>query len=271
MTRLHLAALVGTLVVLAGCAGLAGDATRPVEDTVTPAPVPDSETSAAIAPGVTSERVEASVVADRHDRALSGSSFTLRSYLRTRWPDGTTERRTTVRRVAADGERFVVERRYSPPRGVSNRSSGGVWATDDRTVIRTTYRDGSETFLTTSEGSATDPTNARTVAAVLDGLTVRQTNRTGDGALIVAGALSSAADLPAPRARSHPTRATATVRVSPDGYVDRLAVEYDAALRGEQVHVRYAMHVTAVGETTVSRPPWVDRARDGPGIVTGER
>jgi hypothetical protein len=51
-----------------------------------------------------------------------------------------------------------------------------------------------------------------------------------------------------------------TARITPDGYVDRIAIGFEATQEGDPVEARMTIDFADVGSTNVSAPDWVDRA-----------
>jgi hypothetical protein len=52
------------------------------------------------------------------------------------------------------------------------------------------------------------------------------------------------------------------VNVTATGIVRSLSLEYNGTIEGEDVRVTRTVRYTAIGETTVGRPKWVDKALD---------
>jgi len=148
------------------------------------------------------------------------------------WSDGDRK----LRRLERDGQTIYNE--YTPP-----DSYAGTWRYWVRSVALdgTPARDVTETFGSFRTLTVTEQTGAET-AYLLRGRGLR-----ADGS--VTGGTTDQ------------TNATLTARVRADGLVTSYRVRYTARTAdGERVRVRRVVRFTNVGETTVDRPAWYDRA-----------
>jgi hypothetical protein len=168
-------ALAG-LLVLAGCGGLGagGDDSGP-EATLTPVDVPGDSGSAgpaveALPPGVTPAGVEDPfALAWAHTGALEGRSYTVRSVVTVRHPNGTLRgRRRTVARVGADRRRFHVvhvTRGPTPPfrpvrRGAVRTPGRSVFWSDGRRLLWSVTRPNGTAYRSVPAGEY-DPDGSR--------------------------------------------------------------------------------------------------------------
>lgn len=269
---MHRAAVVLlAVVVLAGCgAGTdgAGSDADPEPPTVTPAPVPAAtatpDASGVRAPGLSERGVtDPARLAAAHGRTLSNATYTLERTDSRRYGDGTFQARydRTVR-VGPDAYRYVLDRRD-----------------DNGTVVRTTERwiddrrdRGFERFVAGDERryrrlNASRETRARWATGEhgLEQLFVRLDVRVADRferdglvhyRLVLA---PGGEDLPPLRDVSF------SAVVDERGVVRWYDLSYRVSRRGGTLEVTVSVEVTALGETTVSTPEWVERAAERTG------
>lgn len=244
------AALVAGLAVLAGCgaAGLLADGTA--------TPTPAARFVAA--PGLDAAGVaDVGRLAAAHRASLRGTSYTLRTELVVRRPDGTERaRRTTVLRVAADGRRFSMDRRASGafPEAIRPEGDRSAWSPGDHTYVRFEER-GRWAY-------ARYPHGLERAVVVLDG---------HEAAGIYLGGLRNAtveevtADgwLAYRLSATEPSGTETVAVVDSFGLLRSMEVVLPAGevfwLHGEGTAVRRLAY-ERVGNTTVARPPWVDEA-----------
>jgi len=263
---------VVALVCLAGCGGLVGDGSNPTS-TSTPANVPTDSPLVDPPTGLTEDGVTGvQTLVEAHIDALDNRSFTERRSDRLLAANGTTlaatnstqrvndahDRAATTYRltgIPASSERYVtwfdqsvthLDQWYNGNRSIyrGGGPDGTMYASgpprDRRTWVSTTalersYYAAESTTVSSENGS---------IEVQLDGVT---------------GNWSIA------RVPVTVTDATVTVTMTADGRVTQYRTEFTGTLErapnttveGEQV-VEY----TAVGETTVDRPEWVDSARN---------
>lgn len=244
------AVLVAGLTVLSGC----GAAGLFAEEPATPTPA---------APFVAPPGVDASGVADvgrlaaAHRSSLRGTSYTLRTAVVVRRPDGTERaRRTSVLRVGEDGRRFSYEKRATGafPEAISPQRNRSAWSSGDHTFVRFEER-GRWEYARYDYG-------LERAVVVLDG---------HEAASIYLGGLRNAtveevsADgwLAYRISSSGPSGSATAAVVDSFGLLRSLEVVRPAGavfwLHGEGTAVR-TLAYERVGNTTVSRPAWVDEA-----------
>lgn len=249
-------ALVLAVVLLAGCSGVAGPGGAPEETpTVTPAPVPDSD--ARFAPGVTAGGMNVSTVLDAHQERLRNRSHTVTRTLavRNRSTDAVQWRERERARVAADGSRYVLTTNYSEPRPFDGLVRSTLYY-DGIAVRRSSYANGTTATETFGRQTSVDLTNAGLLRRILFQLTEVQVRSGAGDATLVAGTVPYPRILPRPPNARATGTATASIRITSAGLVERVVVGYDAASGGGPARVRLSATVTNVGATTVSEPSW---------------
>jgi len=279
--RLALVLLVAVVVVTAGCSGFAfGGGDRPVS-TVTPAPVPSDDAGAypvGLGPdGVTSP----SLLGAAHADALNGTSYTLRMTRTVRYANGTLRSDLRIE-VALDADRThfanVSVRGHAapvllgrPPASASFWSDGDVYLrrlTRDNRTIYNEYEPPDSYAGTWRYWVHTAALNGRPSADVTQTVAPFQTRTdraaTGDGTeYVVSGDRLRRGDIGAPWSARR--NATLAARVTESGLVRAYRTEYTAMAGGERVRVTRTVRFDGVGNTTVGRPSWYDRARSSAG------
>jgi hypothetical protein len=265
--------LVVTCLLLAGCGGVStggGPAAAPTE-TVTPAPLPTetaSETEPTPPVGTPVDRATLASLPADHAASLSNRSYTVVERRVVLDKSGALYDRTETLRVAptADDVRYRYERTriadpsYPGPQGIETLS---LYHDGNRTAFRDEDDGGVRYGVVEGPfrfGPGSDHTGAAyledllgafgrwTVASVDDGRVVRGTGLVDDTRLDLDRRLGSPGD------------ASVSVRVTDDGRVSRLHLEYAAILNGRRVTVRVDRQYTAVSSTAVPQPAWLPRA-----------
>lgn len=264
-----LVAALSLLVLLAGC-------NAPVSDgpasTVTPAPVPPSNASddrlapGELAPGVESSGVtDATRLAAAHADVLGASGYTVNQTLGQTYANGTVESRYVTRAAFAS-----TAGRFTATLTQTDRSADGR---STRTVER--FADGRRVYEATTEANETRyrvvrgpdgaprppetfyPTNFTNEPAIARLFTLVETATTDrwveNGTQYVRVESRGRSSVPPLR------NVTLEATVAETGLVTDYRVEYDVVRGGAAVHVVVAVSYTAVGETTVERPGWLDR------------
>lgn len=272
----RLAVALVVLVVLAGCGG-SPFATPSSAPTVTPVPVPEGDRDG-LAPGVTDDGVELpGVLADAHAASLSNRSYRLVTTRTVRYENGTLRERLHLELALGTDRSYLVATETAGPAApvfLGRPPAAAAFWSNGSTYVRRLTR-GEETTYTTfqpAEGAGTWQYWARTVPfggqeasprnfidRTFTSVPTSVTDRTtvdGTTAYRLAG---SRATGPLPEVgtpRSVDLRATVTA----DGLVRSLTLTYAGTVDGEPVTVRRTVGYQGVGNTTVERPAWTDRA-----------
>ncbi|WP_436931369.1 hypothetical protein [Halosimplex halobium] len=265
----RLALVAALAVTLAGCSALApGDAGPAPPETVTPMPVQTDTpaTTPTPPPGIAPNgSVSPGTLARAHFAALDGRSFEWRlNYSRTvRAPgDGTADATVDIAarrlRVDADGSYLLTRR-------MTGTAGGAVYADDTGRYVRSSLANGSgyrvgggdpdhRHYLRTGQTLGRYfPVDGASVSPVeRDGRTYYRVHVTAPPSTITDG-----------HAKQTITDYTATAYVTTGGLVRAVVVEYEYALRGDEVTVSLRSAYRGVGETDVSRPDWVAERPDG--------
>lgn len=254
--------VLACLVVLAGCAGLAGGDADTTEVTVTPAPVPTvAET---FPPGVTESEVRVATLTETYAARLRTTNYTYVSRQQV-LGDGHVLRRTNrTRRVAAGGGRYAgrFDRQVGDfpvtaiPTTLEYWTNGSVYATRQ-------FVDGDPEFYGWSRaGEPTEDVDGSVVLArVLRAVEVSVVDR-DPGVTLVGSELRRPETLPNPPYMTEPRNVSFTAVVTDDGVVTRWRLAYDTTVDGRPVRVVWDTRITDVGRTEVGRPGWVDTARE---------
>lgn len=272
---------VAVVVVTAGCSGFAfGGGDGPVS-TVTPAPVPADDAGTypvGLGPGgVTSP----SLLGAAHAAALNGTSYTLKMTRTVRYANGTLRSDLRIE-VALDADRThlanVSVRGHAapvllgrPPASASFWSDGDVYLrrlTRDNRTIYNEYEPPDNYAGTWRYWVHTAALNGRPEADVTQTVAPFQTRTTrtesDDGTVyVVSGDRLRRGDLGTPWSARR--NATLAARVTQSGLVRAYRTEYTATAGGERVRVTRTVRFDDVGNTTVGRPSWYDRARSTTG------
>lgn len=276
--------LVAALVLLAGCGGAARDAPP-----VTPAPVPTRT-----APGADTGTVSApldlnrsAALAAAHERALNGSSYTVRRTVTVERPDGTIVRRvTTTARLAANRSRFYAARSIVEP---GRTTSGEFWSDGERLLRALTY--GDSTIYLAVPARLYEPRDRRVVRpassgdeidAVFGAVDVRVVDRlarnvpgeSGDAAeayYAISGRGPGLTGRLDPAVGTAPRNVTLRAIVGSSGIVYQFRLSYTVTVDGGTARVTRTVRYVGIGTTRVGRPPWYDEAvanttGDGPSM-----
>jgi len=265
--------LVAALVALAGCSGFVGGGTdeatpTPTSD-VTAVPVTDTPTPAAersatrtppssLPPGVSANgTVDTGLLAWTHDRALANRSYTWSFKLIREATDAAADGDETRLELTRDADAFLVDQ--PAPDGTDDRAlyvANGTGylaylAGDETTVLRTDDPGDVDRY----------DYSTRLIIRYMTGPTfdVRTVER--DGRVFYRLYAQSG---PLPRVAetfdAPVSNFSATAYVTPDGFVRTLAVRYDRPEAASRERVRIRFDYTAVGETAVTEPDWLDEA-----------
>ncbi|WP_276273089.1 hypothetical protein [Haloarcula litorea] len=277
----HTRAVLAVLVALtAGCGGFGfADIDSSETETVTPVAVPD-DARGAYPPGVGPTGVtDPAALGWAHANRLENASYTLVVNRTERYRNGTrhSQLRTRVR-LAAD-RTYLTD--------VAVRGAGGpvllgrppasatFWSDGDRFLRRLTRdnRTVYNEYTPPDSYAGTWPYWVRAVA--LDGRPSRDVSetvgefrteterRSGDPGVVVVGDGLRDDRFRGERV-TEPADATLVARVTPDGFVRRYRVTYAARTDdGTPVRVTRSVRFSAVGNTTVERAPWYERAVEG--------
>jgi hypothetical protein len=272
----RLPALLVLLVVLAGCGGTA--APTPTEATVTPAPLPTDD-GGELAPGVTGDGVEdPGTLARAHAARLADRSYTLVATRTVHYPNGTLRERLRLNLSLGANRSYLVHTDTEGPRapvflGIPP-ASAAFWS-NSSTYTRRLTRDGATTYnsFQPTDGAGTWQYWARTVphggrggnprgflTRAFSAVPTRTTARVSDGetaAFLIRGdGVTDRIELEVADPREVDLQATVTAA----GLVRSLSLTYVGTIDGERVVVERHYRYRNVGNTTVERPGWVDRA-----------
>jgi len=260
--RLAQSLVFATLVVLAGCAGLAGEDSSSAE-TLTPAPVPTAGPT--YPPGVTASGVAPAVLADAHESRLLSAGFTLTSHRRLVGPGGMLGQTHQSRRVAPGGETYVGEFTQSAPKYPLQsfpRLSLGYWTNGTVTAYnRESARPPQSYAWVRGEPPTLDVTRARALERYLTAVetTVRQRDR---GVVLAGSTVDQPGAIPRPPDVERPRNVSLTVRVDADGIVTDWRLAYSGTVANRTVRIVETGRITDVGRTTVEYPDWVAAAAE---------
>lgn len=266
MDRSISALVVAILCVLAGCNGFAEQEDAGVEETITPAPVPTVATESA--PEVSENGINAPAIAANHRAALASESYTARTRLRWQNRNGSTFADTTVHRVESGGERYHVTAEYARPQGSANLTEQELWFDGNRTITRVENAAGEEEFQQLDPDPTVEYPRARMISDLFSRLEPGDVRQTSDGATVVRGPLEGVDELRGLSKFRDETNATMAARITPEGYVDRVAIGFDATVQGRPVEARVTIEFINVGSTTVSEPAWVENVTVSPEAPT---
>ncbi|WP_435062580.1 hypothetical protein [Halobaculum sp. EA56] len=262
-TRGALALALALLVVAAGCAGIVdsggdGGDERTVNPALRGTPTATATPPDGFPPGVDAGGVDVDRLIDAHREALAGGSWTVTLTRAVEGPNGTVERSRA--RLRVDGERRLYT--FERVRG-DDRTASAHWSNGTAAASRRVDWEGNVSL----EGRTGDPDGlpgpgpaggAWLRAAFLD---VRPsyagTESTAYGTAFVLHAREGRierAGLPDRR------RVSLRARIDTAGVVRSLSLRYEIFLGSAPGTVAVVFETTAVNDTTVPRPEWVDRA-----------
>lgn len=258
------------LVTVTGCQGVIGEAFGPFDRT----PADQSADATVTAPGVTDAGVvDPGALAAAHVTSLTGQSYTVRANLTVLAPNGSIRgQRIAVMQVGSAGERFTLRQNATgsfpwpappasdvnvplePKRTVPLETDLRVWSDGNWTYLQrptpngTAYRRDRARFAVVQTDSfvADGAIHARFGAVPTNRTTVTKTDRDGWPVYRI-------------------TATTADGRrvmaiVDPLGLVYTLRTDWPLAVSGSNGRVIEQFRFTAIGNTTVERPSWVDQA-----------
>lgn len=279
-----LAVAVTVLLVLAGCSALAPgpEPSRP-STPVTPAPVPtDDRTDGELAPGVTTEGVVSSrTLAEAHVARLDDRSYGLVMNRTTRYPNGTLRERLRLNLSLGADRSYLVDTSTAgpaapvflgrPPASASFWSNGSTYTRRLTRGNTTTY-----TQFQPTDGAGTWQYWARTVpyggrggnprgfiTRTFSAVPTRVTGRVADGDGTSYRLVGTRATAPIELGIEDPREVELTATVTAAGLVRSLSLSYVGTVDGQTVTVSRRFSYERLGNATVERPPWVDRALSG--------
>lgn len=263
MTR-HRTVALAVVLALAGCsgAGLWGPST-PTPTPVTPMPVPDETGSLA---GVAGDRVNEHAVGRAHAEALAGTNYTVRVRQRVVGPAGEQLREMRkYREVSRGADRYWGYVRLDVRAEVLREfGTTNYWSNETHVATRfdSPLRQAqTRLWESDSGGPIRTPSNSRHLRAFLRASDPSVAERSDDGTVVLTGTASTPhGQFEMPPALTDPSNVSARFRVRGDGTVVGWRVAYDAGFGDGRVRVVRAGEVTAIGETAVVRPAWVDEA-----------
>jgi hypothetical protein len=317
--RLAPVALAG-LLVLAGCGGLGatggagGEGGNDADATLTPVDVPGDPSSRSslpdLPPGITPGGVEDPfALARAHTVALEGRSYTVRSVVTLRHPNGTLRgRRRTVARVGADRRRFHVVHVTLGPRppfrplrrGAVRAPGRSAFWSDGRRLVWSVSRPNGTVYGATPPGeydpggagvwerwrgpadtggediylvlNAVRTTVSAGAGANASGSTVRvgSTGRSSAGSVAEAHSIGAAFEYPFGAEADTVSGVELTATVGSNGFVREYRFAYVAGDEDARLRVVRRVAYSAVGTTTIDRPEWYGRAAvDPPNATAG--
>lgn len=262
---------VAAVLVVAGCSapvGPVGPAPATDTPTLTPAELPPAPPP----PGLTTDGVvDPEALAAAHEEALVDRSFTVSTGYRLVDANGTVISLNRTRRIAANRTVYAATQRAtwanrSPVRSVSRRID--LYHTGEETFYRGV--DGTVSYDRVSDRRGlTDPTTVgRLRELYVAGDDWQVTRRPDEGAVeyvLVAESVSRGA-LEPPTFATAPRDPQLTVRLTADGRLVSWRLTYVVTYRhgGSETDGRVVRTTTvsAVGTTKVTKPPWLDDARN---------
>lgn len=279
-----LAAALCVLLVLAGCSALApGPAPGTPSTPATPAPVPtDDRTDGELAPGVTTEGVVSSrTLAEAHVARLDDRSYRLVVDRTTRYPNGTLRERLRLDLSLAADRSYLVHTSTAgpeapvflgrPPAEASFWSNGSAYTRRLTRGNTTTY-----TQFQPTDGAGTWQYWARTVpyggrggnprgfiTRTFSVVPTRVTGRVVDGDVTTYRLVGSHATAPIELGVTDPREVELSATVTAAGLVRSLSLSYVGTVDGQAIAVTRRFRYDHVGNATVERPPWVERALSG--------
>ncbi|WP_254822303.1 DUF7537 family lipoprotein [Haloglomus halophilum] len=257
MHRRRLVVALLALLLLAGCNALSAPSSG--TETLTPAAVPEGVPTAA--PGVPAAEGVTALDADRllaaDERRREATSYRLMRAVEIRGRNWTT-RIDRDRRVAADGT--IYER-------VETEGSPGLTPAVARSEL---WKDGSTVFVRTYDQDGTRiergpfpsvPGHFRRWVLLREQLVTGgeyRVERTAEGVVLRTAEPPPVGEAVIPISLGEPRNVTAQLAVEESGLIRSLRLRYDTTFQGETVRVEITHRLTAVGNTTVDRPDWVD-------------
>lgn len=274
------AALVVAVVLLAGCSALSGGGGSDGVETVTP--VPEVTPEERYPPGVSERGVtDAEFLASVHSDQLAERSFTLTSVRTVNGSDATTRSGLHIR-VAYDGnDSYHAWAATAGPDGPvflgEPPASAEFWS-DGETYLRKLTRENETRYDRLRPGRQRVPgprywtrtaafgdrggSAIRTYQQVLSSFVFEvERGATVDGTptyrLV---SVDRTDDAFAPSEMTAVRNASAELTVTSRGFIRSAELRYEGTVDGERVVVDRRIEYERVGETTVGRPAWDDRA-----------
>jgi hypothetical protein len=270
--------LLALVVVLAGCGAPFGSSDAgTAERTLTPAVVPTDEptptTVPQLAPGIDGTGVtDPLALVEAHTAVLDERSYVLDRSLTVRYANGTVHRRqVTDARFAASRARYRIVSTYSGVPFDNESAAIATFANGDHVFLARTTN--GSTIYELSHGFDGKPASPREVFAdafegseriyslfagvetrVVDRVTRNETTR-----YRIVGAAASDGGAVASQ-YGDPRNVTVSATIDTRGLVREYRLRYEGTLDGTTVSVVRRARYTAVGSTTVERPPWYEAA-----------
>ncbi|PSP56753.1 hypothetical protein BRC82_01370 [Halobacteriales archaeon QS_1_67_19] len=243
---------VGCLVALAGCSGAISD----VGDTTTDDATTDDVEYPA---GVSENDTNVSALTAAHDRQLENRSFTLEVNSTVNASTGN-QTITMTAAVGPDRDQVLVN-------GSARNQQVSAYMTDEKRYTRLTVGDREPQYRVTERtpdqmqlfsGSFAGTTYLDRFAAEANFTPTDVRTVDGTTLIVLEADGSNATDTE----RANVTDYEATLLVDEDGVVHSATVDVSAARDGQQIRTRFSMNVSAIGETTVEEPDWLDEAKN---------
>ena len=279
-----LAAALCVLLALAGCNTLApGPGPSTPTTPATPAPVPTDDTrDGELAPGVTPAGVVSSrTLAEAHVARLDDRSFELVVNRTTRYPNGSLRERLRLDLSLSADRSYLVHTDTAgpeapvflgrPPAEASFWSNGSTYTRRLKRANTTTY-----TRFQPTAGAGTWQYWARTVpyggrggnprgfiTRTFSAVPTRVTGRVADGNVTTYRLVGSHATAPIELGVSDPREVELSATVTAGDLVRSLSLSYVGTVDGQAIAVTRRFRYERVGNATVERPSWVDRALAG--------
>lgn len=277
-------AVVALLVVLAGCPSFGSQGI--------PTPTPDVEPrteGVPYPPGLGPAGVEdPAALARAHSASVNSTAYTIDSTRRITGPKGRLRSLLAVTvRLSADREYYATVRTAGPdaPELLGRPPARAAYWSNGTVYVRALTRDGETSYnrfvppdsfagtwrywrSTAAFGGTAghdDETFTRAfsdVRTVLTGTTIENDIRLWhvEGGAAVRPDFAKVGSGPV-------SNVTLEATVTQAGIVRRFDLRYDRRVEGEPVTVTWTLAHGDVGSTTVERPPWFDRALEGPGAA----
>lgn len=269
-------AAVLAVVVLAGCFGGVGQRDAP---TVTPVPVPTDDGSLrtpveTVAPGVAADgSILPSQAVNAHEATLEDASFTVQMNWTARSLDGgdLVAQINRTGRVPADRERFalttLVRGPDAPLPGATPSRleyyTDGEWAVSSQRYAGANVTYGARPASNTPEMDVARALKGQQpdqdLYLLLTTLAVTAEN-TSEGIVLRADRITDEWLFGAALRLDDPRNLRFRATVTDEGFVSRYRLSVDATWSGHDVHITRTVTYSDVGATTVSQPPWYDRA-----------
>lgn len=264
--------LVGVVVLslcFAGCNGISFGSETPTE-TLTPAAVPTDEPTPTpvpqLAPGLTEGGVtNPFALAGAHTTALNDTSYVFHENTTVRYVNGTIADSSMIRTAfEATTNRFHIVQNETSSIGSRNVS---LWSNGEGILVAQTSNDTtSYNVLRNTENDArrflsfgtSDERIGRLFSAVETRVTDRERRNGTTLYRVEATDITNRGVFE--NEWQNPRNITLVAYIGSQGLVREYHVTYAATLDGAPVRVERHVRYTAIGNTTVERPPWYDAA-----------